>query len=138
MSTVQQAYSRARAFLCIALAAAVVACTSNPLAVAQTPEQKYAAVKLTYDALLTPAQAFVSDTTIPADTRRAVQAAVAKSGDLYRSLNTAYVDYVAAKAQLAAGTTSADKLNIASANLANWEQQLEGAVGGLASLIAKH
>lgn len=133
------AAARARTFLLLATTLLVVACqVSNPLAVAQTPEQKYAAVKLTYDALLTPAQTFVADPAIPADARRAVQAAVGKSGELYRSLNGAYVDYIAAKAQLAAGATTADKLNIASANLAQWEQQLEAALGPLASLIAKH
>lgn len=111
--------------------------TTNPLAVAQTPAQKYAAIKLTYDALLTPAATVVADTTVPANTRRALQAAVAASGDIYNSLNTAYIDYLAAKGALGAGETTSDKLNIASANLDHWIAQLQTVVERLATLI-KH
>lgn len=138
MQIAAQVYSRARAFLLTVAVLAVAACqTTNPLAVAQTPEQKYAAVKLTYDALLTPAQQLVADTTVPADVRRTVQAAVGQSGQIYRSLNAAYIDYVAAKAQLAAGTTSADKVKIAADNLAKWDAQLEAALGSIATSL-KH
>jgi len=122
--------------LMIAALTALTACSAlNPLHVAQTPEQKYAAVKLTYDALLTVAQTFVADQTIPPDARRAVQSAVGKSGELYKSLNTAFVEYVAAKSQLAAGATTSDKLNVATTNLATWVAQLEAAVGPLAVLL---
>lgn len=132
-------FHRARANLLLATTLLfVVACqTTNPLAIAQTPEQKYAAAKLTYDAVLSAVQTFVADSSIPADARRGVQAAAARSGELYKSLNGAYVEYVAAKAQLAAGTTTSDKLTVASANLLQWEQQLEQAIGGIATALKR-
>jgi hypothetical protein len=116
--------------------AALTACQNlNPLAVAQTPAQKYAAVKLTYDALLTPAVDLVEDTTAPIDLRRNVQRAVASSGEAFKSLNTAYVDYVAARATLAQGATTSEKLELATANLEQWVSTLESDLGNIARLL---
>ena len=112
-------------------------CTSNPLAAAETPAQKYAAVKLTYDAVLSGALVLVQDTTVPAELRRSIQSAAVTSGDIYRSANTAYVQFVAAKAELAAGETRSAKLDIATANLERWLRDLDSVAGRLAALQSR-
>lgn len=106
----------------------------NPVAVAETPAQKYAAVKLTYDAVLTVGVQIVQDSTVPNEVRRPLQAAIAASGDVYRSANEAYVQFVAARGELATGQTSSAKLDIATANLEKWIGQLQTAGGRLAAL----
>lgn len=124
----------ARLLFTAMLVSIVTACALNPIAIAETPAQKFYAAKLTYDAVLTGAQAFVADTNAPADLRRSVQQAVAASATVYRSANTAYVDFVAARGELRAGETTSAKVEIATANLTNWLSQLEDTAGRLASL----
>jgi hypothetical protein len=106
----------------------------NPVAVAETPAQKYAAVKLTYDAVLSVAVKLVEDPTAPVEIRRGLQAATLASRDVYQAANQAYVDFVAARGELAAGVTTSDKLTIATQNLEKWSGQLDVVVGRLAAL----
>lgn len=117
----------------------LTACATSPLAIAQTPEQKYAAIKVTYDAVLAGAQTFVADTTAPADLRRAVQAAAVESGTIYVSANQAYQEFVAAKAQLAAAPdTPGARLDVATQNLERWLGQLDSAAADLKRLSSRH
>lgn len=107
------------------------ACASGLLAKADTPEQRYAAVKLTYDAALATAYEIVADTAAPLELRRTVQKLVGDSADIYRSSNAAYLEFIQARDALAAGTTPAEKLTIATANLERWIGSLDAAGGKL-------
>jgi hypothetical protein len=107
----------------------------NPLAVAETPAQRYAAVKLTYDALLTPAVTLVQDEAAPVAVRRTVQQAVAASAGVYASLNAAYVDFQVARVAVQAGESPEARLTTAAAELENWIAQLDGHLTALASAL---
>lgn len=107
---------------------------ANPLAVAETPAQKYAAVKLSYDAVLSAALVVIEDTSLPVNLRRSTQAAVAESGELYKTGNQVYTDYLAARGALAAGTTTSEKLEVATVNLEHWLEQMEQHVARIAAL----
>jgi hypothetical protein len=117
------------AFVMVAL---LSACANlNPLAVAETPEQKYAAVKLTYDALLTPAVQLVENTAVPNDLRRAMQDAIARSGETYKALNAAYADYVVAR-ETFTGVDRDQRLAVVAASLDGWITQLGQHVDAIA------
>lgn len=120
--------------LATVVAAALIGCASNPLAVAETPAQKYAAVKLSYDAVLSAALVVIEDTALPANLRRSTQAAVAESGELYKTGNQVYTDYLAARGELAGGATTSEKLEIATVNLEHWLEAMESAVARIAAL----
>lgn len=121
----------------LAMAAMLAACANlNPIAVAQTPEQKYAAVKLTYDALLTPAETLVADTAVPAQVRRALQDTVAQSGDVYRSLNRAYADYIVAR-ETFTGADREQRLAVVAGALDGWITQLEGHIDSIAAALKR-
>jgi hypothetical protein len=114
------------------MAATLSACANlNPIAVAETPEQKYAAVKLTYDALLTPAVQLVENTAVPNDLRRAMQDAIARSGETYKALNAAYADYVVAR-ETFTGADREQRLAVVAASLDGWITQLGQHVDAIA------
>jgi hypothetical protein len=108
----------------------------NPIAVAETPEQKYAAVKLSYDALLTPAVQLIEDETAPAPLRLALQEIVAQSGETYRSLNAAHVDYLVARATFA-GAERDRRLAVVGAELESWIAKLEGHTDSIAKSLGR-
>lgn len=128
------AHRTVRVPLLAALLVLLAACVNSPISIAETPAQKYAATKLTYDAVLSVAVPVLEDNAVPLEARRALQTAIADSGEIYRSANRAYVDYVAARAELQAGATTSEKLEIATRNLERWLAQLEGTAGRLSSL----
>ena len=124
-----------RVSLLTALAVLIVtACATSPIAIAESPAQKFAATKLTYDAVLAVAVPVLQDNAVPLEARRVLQTAIADSGEIYRSANRAYVDYVAARAELAVGTTTSEKLEIATRNLDRWLATLEETIGRLTTL----
>lgn len=127
--------SSIRVLLATFVASLLVACASNPIAVAETPAQKYAAIKLTYDAVLSGALELVRDQSVPAEVRTRIQQSAAASGEIYRNANAAYVQFVAARAELAAGQTRSEKLDVATANLERWLGQLETVAGQLAAAL---
>jgi len=121
----------------VMMSLALSACANlNPLSVAQTPEQKYAAVKLGYDALLTPAVQLIQDESVPVAARRALQTTVAQSGEVYKSLNAAYVDYLVAK-QTFTGADKDQRLAVVAAQLDNWIKQLEQHTNSLATALKR-
>jgi hypothetical protein len=126
-----------RLLFTVLLTAIVTACASSPIAVAETPAQKFYAAKLTYDAVLSGALDLVNDGNVPVDVRRTIQQAAIASGDVYRQANQAYTRYVAARGELAAGETTNDKLNIAAASLTNWLTQLEDTAEQLAAVTQR-
>jgi hypothetical protein len=116
----------------LALAVLSACANLNPIAVAETPEQKYAAVKLTYDALLTPAVQLIEDTAVPTALRRAMQDAVARSGETYKALNAAYADYLVAR-ETFTGADRTQRLAVVAASLDGWIAQLERHIDALAA-----
>ena len=119
------------------MALALSACANlNPIAVAETPEQKFAAVKLTYDALLTPAVQLIQDETAPLALRRALQDAVATSGDTYKALNAAYTDYLVAR-EAFSGAEKAQRLAVVGASLEGWIAALEKHIDTLAAALKR-
>lgn len=123
--------------LILSLLLALTACATSPLAIAQTPEQKYAAAKFELDAVLQAAAVFVEDQSVDAGARRSVQAAVAQSHTVYLSANDAYVKFVAAKGELAAGATPTDKVTIAAKNLERWLGDLDTISKRIAAIAHK-
>src|SRR5688572_31836368 len=76
----------ARLLFTAMLVSIVTACAAlNPLAHAVTPEQKYDAALLTYDAVLEPALEVLEDPAAPLELRRSIQTGIAKSGEVYAS-----------------------------------------------------
>lgn len=127
---------RSAAWAWLAAAALIAACANlNPVAVAETPEQRYNAAKLAYDALLTPAIEIIEDPAAPIGVRRTLQELVGTSGELYRAGNAVYADYRAARAAVAAGESPQDRLDIATANLERWAAELNEAVDLIATAI---
>lgn len=125
-------------FVVLVMAALTLgACANlNPIAVAQTPEQRYAAVKLTYDALLTPAVQLIEDQSAPIALRRALQDAVATSGETYKALNAAYVDYLIAR-ETFAGAERDQRLAVVGASLEGWINQLERHIDTIATALKR-
>lgn len=129
-------FARATQLLAVlfVLPSLLVACATSPVSIAQTPAQKYAAVKLTYDAVLAVAVPVIEDTAVPINVRRSLQTAVAESGEIFGTLNDAYVQYVAARAELGAAETTSERLEVATRNLERWLAALDETVLRIASL----
>jgi hypothetical protein len=113
--------------------AVVQACALNPVAVAETPEQKFNAVLLTYDALLEPALEVLEDPNVADNVRRSLQAHIAVTGEVYSGAVASYADFRAARAAVAAGGPGT-VLATATANLEKWANDLESALGRLDAL----
>lgn len=108
-------------------------CALNPIARAQTPEQKYDAVLLTYDAALEVALDVLEDPSVPTNLRTSLRASIIASGELYAAGVATFADFKAARAALAAGGPGA-QLDVATENLGKWVDDLEAAIGRLQAL----
>lgn len=118
----------------VAVLVLLVGCARlNPIAIAETPEQKYDAAVLTYNALLEPATQIVEDPAAPADLRRALQATIAQSGEVYRTARDAFDEFQRAKG-LVEDAGAGNRIEAAAANLETWLLQLEGISARLAAL----
>lgn len=119
------------------LAVLVTGCARlNPIAAAETPAQKAYAISASYNVLLESAADVVEDTTAPMELRRAVQQTELRTTPVIESLEASFAAYQVARAQFAAGATTADRLEIAAENLAQWLAQAEGALVELAAALA--
>lgn len=120
----------------VALFMALTACAAlNPIAHAETPEQKYDAALLTYDAILEPALELLEDPTAPANLRRSLQTAIAASGEIYGAGVDVFSKFKAAKAEVAAGGPGT-VLATATANLENWMRDLDESLARIQTLTA--
>lgn len=108
-------------------------CALNPIAVAETPDQKYDATLLTYDAILEPALTLLEDPTTPVELRRTLQQAIAASGNVYTSATQAYANFKNARALVAAGGEGR-ALEVATENLERWLAELEQTLANLQQL----
>jgi len=119
-------------FMLFGLVALAAACANSPLSLAETVEQKYDAVRLTYDALLTPAVAAIEDEALPIEARRQIQSLVQQSATVYALGIDLYVEYRAARAAFAAGDSPESRLRIATDNLERWADRLETVLDSIA------
>lgn len=128
-----------KASIVLAVLAVVAAgCANiNPVSVAETPEQRYDAVRMAYDALLEPAVEIVEDESAPLELRRDLQDAIADSGDVYSAGTRVYTEYRAARAAVAAGDSPESRLEIATQNLDEWVRDLNGILDELARMSAE-
>ena len=85
-------------------------------------------------ALLTPAVQLVEDADAPVALRRALQDAVARSGETYRALNAAYADYLVAR-EAFTGAEREQRLAVVGASLEGWVNQLEAHIDTLATAL---
>lgn len=115
----------------------LTACALNPVAHAVTPEQKYNAALLTYDAALEVALEILEDPQAPTNLRTSVRAAVLASGEVYTSAQATFAEFKAAKAAVAAGGPG-NALAVATANLEQWTANLEATIGRLDALTQRN
>lgn len=121
----------------LALVSLLGACALNPVAVAKTPEQKYNAALLSYDAALEVALEILEDPQAPTNIRTSLRAAVLASGEVYTSAQATFAEFKAAKAAVAAGGPGA-QLDVATENLAKWTADLEAVIGRLDALTHRN
>lgn len=112
----------------------LVGCALNPISRAETPEQKYDATLLTYDALLEPALEVLEDPAAPANLRLSIQGAIANTGEIYGAAVKAHADFVAARAAVAAGGPG-QVLEVATENLEKWTADLTDSLARLDALV---
>lgn len=125
--------SHTLAFVSVIFAAlALAGCQHNPIAAAETPAQHAFAISATYNVLLESAADIVEDTTAPTELRRAVQQTELRTTPVIDALEQAFADYQLARAQFAAGATTADRLEVATVNLEQWLERAEYALVELA------
>lgn len=122
----------------MALAACLVAaCASiNPFAAAKGADEKAYAVLGTYQIVQGQILKVVNDTTLSANTRRSAAQADAVAFEIIKSLKESMEKYLDAKEQLAAGTTSKERVAIAIANLNDWVRQGQAALADLKKSLA--
>ncbi|HEY0684775.1 MAG TPA: hypothetical protein VGD45_20730 [Steroidobacter sp.] len=108
---------------------ALGACQTPPhkvIEVACTPGTKYSVERCvkgigeTWEVYQIRAEVIVADPLTPADVKRGVQQAEAASRPVVRDTLLAGAEYAEIKQQVAAGTTEAERLTIANANLEAW------------------
>lgn len=114
--------------LVVLLVLFIAGCSSNPVAVAETPAQTAYAISASYNVVLEAAASIVEDTAAPIDLRRGVQAAERQSTPVIEALEEAFADYQVARAEFAAGETTAERLDVATRNLEAWLTQAERAL----------
>ncbi len=102
----------------IALTQVLEGCAAvNPIAAAETLEQRAYAAERTYNVIL--GQALTAATNNAA-LRPAIQQIEARSTPVIEALSDAVTDYTVARAQFEAGQSSAERLTIVANNLNQW------------------
>lgn len=122
---------RLKYFLLAGLMAALSACAANPFKAASGADEQAYAVLGSYAIYQRQALKIKADTSLPQGVRDAVVKADAAAFPVLKSLDTALVEFLDAKAALAAGATGKDKLAIAVANLKSWTVKAKDALKDL-------
>ena len=115
-------------FVLLLITAALPACAlfgqskapANPFAVCKSVGQCYLAAAGTYNASQKAALELLASPTTPDSVKAALRAADEAATPQVENLSAAYRVYRHAKADLAAGTGSADKVSIATADVNKW------------------
>jgi len=128
-----------RALLLALMLAATPACASashaNPVAVAQTADQKAYALLASYAAVLEEATDLVRDPALPADARRALIRAERIATPAAQALRIAFVTYLRARADYEAAATLPERERTA-AHIAIAALRLSEAIGAAQAPLA--
>lgn len=114
----------------------LAACTTEPVSVAVTPGQKAAAILGDYNVYADAAVTIGQNTGVPVAARKAILDAVATATPIASNLDAALRAYRTISAQLLAGTTTADKLAIATTDLNSWVAQISPILASLEQQVA--
>lgn len=112
-----------------------IGCASNPVAAAQDSEQRAYALYGTFVIVEEQAAKLISSPQVPNQIVSAIKLADSRAKPSADALVQAVRDYDDASHQLKAGSGSADKVNIASANLLKWVSQAQTDVSALVAAV---
>lgn len=110
-------------------------CAYNPVAAAKTPEQKAFAIYGEFVVFEEAAAKVASNPTTPATVLASIKSADARAKPVMDSTLSAALEVVSIEQQIAAGSTTQDKLVIATANLQSWVDQGTPLVNNLVSAV---
>jgi hypothetical protein len=119
--------------LCVLLAA----CTNNPFKTAETPEQTADALYGSYTIAVEQGAQLLKDSTVADDVKRPVAEAMVAAKDPANSFQDALIQYSTVRAQLAAGTTTQDKLVIAQQNVDRWLLEAKPLIDKLIAAVGR-
>lgn len=114
---------------------AYTGCTANPFKAAEGADEQAYAVLGSYAIYQRQALKIVQDATLPDGVRRAAAAADAAAYPILKSVDSALVDVLNAKAALDAGSGSKEKVAIATANLQKWTAEGKAAVAAIKAAV---
>lgn len=115
----------------LVVSALMAGCQSEPVAAANTPGQKAAALLGDFNIYEAASLSIGQNTAIPIGARRAVLDAAIAAKPVADSAQAALTTYRQVTTALSAGTTTQDKVLIAATNLQNWITQLSTLVTSL-------
>lgn len=110
-------------------------CAGNPVGAARDLEQRAYAVYGSFVIVEEQGAKVVMDPAVPQPVKAAIQTADAKAKPSADALLNALQQYTTASAEVKAGTSSADKLSIATANLQTWIGEASADVTAFSSAI---
>lgn len=114
------------------LLTALAGCQSaNPIAAAETPEQRAYAAYGTFVIAQETAADLVEDTAIPRGVKLRIIAAEERAQPVAESMLEAYMEFLIIKSEFDAGDTSEQRLTIAARELDDWVTQLAPLVAEL-------
>lgn len=120
----------------IVVASSLSGCATEPVAVAVTPGQKAAAILGDYNIYAGAAVTIGQNTGVPVAARKAILDAVATATPIANNLDAALRAYRTISAALLAGTTTADKLAIATTDLNSWIAQITPILASLEQQVS--
>lgn len=127
-----------RLFPVLALLTLAACATQLPIQVAQTPQQQAGALLVMYVPIVESAADIVERTTTPPEVRKAIQAAEAAADPLVNQLETLLEQVTTIEKQVAAGTTTEEKLTAAVNALLAQYNATAPAVASLAKATGGH
>jgi hypothetical protein len=120
------------AWLLLCFSALLQGCAgTNPIAAAETPEQRAYAAYCTFVIAQETAADLVEDTAIPRGVKLRIIAAEERAQPVAESMLEAYMEFLIIKAEFDAGDTSEQRLTIAARELDDWVTQLAPLVAEL-------
>ena len=120
----------------ILLAFTLAGCAYNPVAIAETPNQKAGALLGSWNIVLEDAVQILEDQSIPNSVARPVNDARLVGTRIAQTVSDMLVDYELEKAKYDQGQSTAEKVDIAAANLERWYDSLQKVYIQLAEAIA--
>ena len=124
-------YTPAACFVLLLL----LACASSPISVAETAEQKAFALYGTFVTFQAAALQVVTDPATPQSVKRKIADAEARAKPVADNMLESARALMVIKAELAAGETTEDKLETATARLGVWVNQMVPLINGLIAAL---